>query len=179
MPTTPQVPSQSVSFVGLELFFAVDDSIHQGTLLFMSDASRAALQRSRYYLQSPVDDIESFSWVLLYSIVQNSMQIQHSSTDDLLPHTLDVSRAEARRQFDMVGPDMDMGYCLLTRTLSASGLLVKYDEANRSLRAQWAKDCNVLHAAEVYGGQVWELCSHAAAVGGLLAILRVVKGFKS
>src|ERR1700733_14682522 len=56
-------------FVQLKLFFAADNAFGQGTYLFMSDASRSALDSGARYLQSPVDDIESFSWALLYGIV--------------------------------------------------------------------------------------------------------------
>ena len=143
----------------------------------MSNASRLALKHGESYLQSPVDDIESFFWVLLYGIVRNSAQGPRSSRDDDLQRTLDDAREEALFQFNQLGPDTTMDYCPLARTLSASRLLRKYEEAIYNIRTQWARGCHALH--RVQDGQVWELCYHAAAVGGLLAVLQILIDFKN
>jgi len=145
----------------------------------MSDGSRLALQNGESYLQSPVDDIESFSWVLLYGIVQNSAQGPRSSRDDLLQRTLDKSRDAALNQFNRFGADPTMDYCLLTHTLSASRLLRKYEDATYNLRNRWVQDCHVLRTTGVQDSQVWELCYHAAAVSGLSAVIQILIDFKN
>ena len=99
----------------------------------MSRASHDALRIDDPYLHSPIDDIKSFAWVLLYGIVQNSTQGQPSPKDEWLQNDLDTARETALYQFNEVGASTDMNYHLLTHTLSAFRLLRKYDEAKYNL----------------------------------------------
>ena len=145
----------------------------------MSGESHDALRSGDPYLQSPIDDIESFAWVLLYGIVRNLTQGQLSQRDEQLQDDLNTAREMALSRFNEVGVNKNMNYHLLTRTLSASGLLTKYEQTKNNLRAQWAEDYDELHTAGVHGGWMWELCYHAAAVGGLLAVLQILIDFKN
>jgi len=141
----------------------------------MSTSSAMALRRGRSYLQSPVDDIESFFWVSLYGIVQNSTS-PRSDLDNELQDTFDQQgRDTTLRIFH--GIRTNKGYCELIRTLSASALLSAYDVANRDLRAQWEDDIEVLDNSR--DDRAWELCYHAAAIGGLLGVLQILVGFKA
>jgi len=161
----------------VEVVFAADSGFHQGTLPFMSDDSVAALKHGRSYQQSPVDDIESFLWVLLYSIVQNSTS-PHSDLDNELRDAFDTpGRAMALRMFNNVRTTK--AYCELTRTLSASGLLRAYEAAIYTLRGQWEDDLEALDDAKSCDARAWELCYHAAAIRGLLAVLQILVDFRA
>jgi len=141
----------------------------------MSTHSVMALSRGRSFLQSPVDDIESFFWVSLYGIVQNSTS-PRSDLDNELQDIFDKKgRAETLRIFHDIRAEK--GYCELIRTLSASALLRAYDAVNSELRAQWKDDIEVLD--NLCDDRAWELCCHAAAIRGLLGVLRILVDFKA
>jgi hypothetical protein len=113
----------------------------------MSDNSAVALKRGRSYLQSPVDDIESFFWVLLFSIAQNSTSPCSDLDNELRDAFDDVGRAEALRVFN--NARSMKGYCKLTHALSTSGLLRAYEQANYDLQVQWGDDVEVLGEARL------------------------------
>ena len=141
----------------------------------MSDESSTALMDGQSYRQSPVDDIESFSWVTLYSIVRNSAS-PHSDQDHKLQDAFDkLGRDTALRKSHNVRTKK--GYSELTRTLSASALLRAYEDVNYDLRGRWDNDVEAL--GDSLDGQAWELCCHAAAVSGLLAVLQILVDFKA
>ena len=134
-----------------------------------------ALKNNKSYLQSPIDDIESFFWVLLHSIVHNAAS--RLQCDDLLRGAYDTEgRAEALQIFHFVGVDTE--YSELTWSLSESGLLRKYEAAIQVLRDQWQRDRNAVHTVNPLDAHAWELCYHAAAIDGLLAVLQTLISFK-
>jgi len=135
-----------------------------------------ALKNNKSYLQSPIDDIESFFWVLLYSIVHNAAS--RLQCDDLLRGVYDTEgRAEALQIFHFVGVDTE--YSELTRSLSESGLLGVYEAANRTMQVRWQRDCNAVRTqADPPDAHAWELCYHATAIDGLLAVLQILMSFK-
>ena len=141
----------------------------------MSRHSVMALSRGRSYLQSPVDDIESFLWVSLYGIVRNST----SPRSDLDNELQDIFDKQGRDTTLPIFHDIraKKGYCELIRTLSASALLSAYDVVNHELRAQWEDDIEVLD--DSCDDRAWELCCHAAAIRGLLGVLRILVDFKA
>lgn len=164
------------NWLDLFLLLIVAFNFCQGTHPFMSVPSAEALKRGRPYLQSPVDDIESFYWVTLYSIVQNSTS-PRSELDNELQDTFNTEgRSEALQIF--ANAKSDMGYCQLTRILSASRLLKKLEGMNEALRDQWNEDRAEVVAPNMHDIRAWELCYHAGAIGGLLGILQILIDFK-
>lgn len=145
----------------------------------MSDASRNALVLvdCKSYLQSPVDDIESFSWVLLHSIVWNTHG-PHSRADHQLQCKLDSGDRHAALA-GFMGAWTNGECSQLTHVLSASRLFGKYAAAIRALHEQWEDDKETLTAAKVHDAQAWELCYHAAAVHGLLVVLQLLVDVKN
>ena len=142
----------------------------------MSTASVDALRNKESYLQSLVDDIESFFWVLLYSIVHNSGS--RLKRDNQLRGAYDTQgREKALQTFHSVGINTD--YSELTRSLSESGLLGVYEAANRTMQVRWQRDCNAVRTqADPPDAHAWELCYHATAIDGLLAVLQILMSFK-
>ena len=145
----------------------------------MSDKSADALTIGQPFVQSPVDDIESFFWVLLYSIVRNSTS-PPSHFHNRLRNTFDVaSRGTVLRRFKDIWTEEEYGK--LAYTLSDFRLLSTYDNANSALRAQWVKDCKALPVGDAMlrVTHVWELCYHAAAISGLLMVLQILVDVKA
>lgn len=54
----------------------------QGTQEFMSQALYAAMSHGWPYLQSPVDDLHSFFWVALWTVIYNIHNEEHVSEDE-------------------------------------------------------------------------------------------------
>ena len=145
----------------------------------MSNQSAVALTYGQSHLQSPVDDIESFFWVLLYSIVCNSTS-PPSHFDNRLQDDFDVwGRTLVLGAFYGIATNDNGEYGEFACTLSASGLLRAYENANHALRDQWDEDCKALNAVKSHDACAWELCYHAAAISGLLRVLRILVAFKA
>jgi len=124
----------------------------------MSVGAATALQNGKPYLQSPVDDIESFFWVLLYAIIQNS-SASYKRDWELRSAYDTEGRAVALRIFNIAFYTPE-DYCQLTCTLSASKLLDKYDTANKTLRNHWHADHTLVEAVEPpdVAGTGWLKC---------------------
>ena len=56
-------------------------------------------------------------------------------------------------------------------------IVEQYNKANRALRCLWNSDndCEVTAGGEQCDADAWLLCFHAAMVGGVLAVLRILK----
>ena len=137
-----------------------------------------ALQLGQSYLQSPVDDIESFFWVLLYSIVQNPTSPLSRLDNELRNVAFDVpNRSFVLRRFNVIRSKKKYGELICT--LSTSGLFRAYENANYALRDQWEEDLEALKDAKSNDAHAWELCYHAAAISGLLTVLQILVEFKA
>lgn len=56
----------------------------QGTLEFMSHTARVAFDTPARYLQSPLDDLESFYWVALWAALRNkSVDMEKLTSDEI------------------------------------------------------------------------------------------------
>ena len=135
----------------------------------MSRKADAALKHGNGYLQSPVDDIESFLWVMIYAIVYNSEQ--YNKVDIQLVEEYKDHRVSALGQLkrDLA---VGVGYRQLTSTLSQSDFFTRYKNKVNSLVEVWGDDCATLQE-QAEGSQTWTLRYAAAAVGGLRVILHV------
>ena len=140
----------------------------------MSREAVGALKEKAGYLQSPVDDIESFLWVMIYAIVYNSGT--GGQADRRLVEDYNENRHVALERLGRLA-SMSIEYRQLTRDLSRSGFISKYYEEVTLLVNVWKEDCVFLQAGGKEDSQTWTLCYAAAAVGGLRVILRVADEF--
>lgn len=141
----------------------------------MSRMAVEALKHNGGYLQSPVDDIELFLWVMVYAIVWNSGGGRLN--DRLLRDYYSDDRDLALLRLDPF-KSMELHYRPLTRDFSRSEFFPEYDRKVSRLAAVWRADCASLKA-ESKDSQIWTLCYAAAAVGGLHVILQVAVDFLS
>ena len=135
----------------------------------MSTASVVALEQGHPHFQSPVDDIESFFWVLLYAVVRNSAR--GSAADTALKQAFDESREKGFVRFALEGA----GYRSLTTTLT--NLITQFDLELRKMRRLWNADHNSLIFVKG-DADAWILCYQAAALEGLCRVLHLIVGFK-
>lgn len=133
----------------------------------MSRKADAALKPGNGYLQSPVDDIESFLWVMVYAIVYNSEQ--YNKVDIQLVKEYKDHRVSALGQLkqDLA---VGVGYHQLTSTLVQSEFFERYIGVVDSLIGVWQRDCASLEGEDTRAST---LCYAAATVGSLHVILRV------
>lgn len=73
------------------------DSFSQGTEFFMSSTLLSAT--SQNYVQSPVDDIESFLWVTLWAILTNNVEKAAGEMEVLAKYYEGGNRDAALREF--------------------------------------------------------------------------------
>ena len=68
--------------------------------------SRSLLGAEEEYLHSPVDDLESFFWVALWSVMFNNESGQWSSREEVVQRALlDIDKDKAIRCFLVLPPD--------------------------------------------------------------------------
>lgn len=136
----------------------------------MSRMAVDALMSGGGYLQSPVDDIESFFWVMLYATVCNNSE-EYGPDDFKLLQNYKDSRETAVERLDR-GWAKRRRHRQLTSTLSQSDFFIRYKNKVNSLVEVWGDDCATLQE-QAEDSQTWTLCYAAAAVGGLRVILHV------
>jgi len=134
----------------------------------MSRTAIDALKSGGGYLQSPVDDIESFLWVMLYATVCNNSE-EYGPDDLQLLENYKESRDSAVARLRQKSAKRYQ-HCQLTSTLSQSDFFTRYDNEVETLADVWTDDCVMMQAED---SQTWTLCYAAAAVGGLRVILHV------
>ncbi|KAG6849560.1 hypothetical protein C0991_011346 [Blastosporella zonata] len=67
-----------------------------GTPAFMSTAARIAFEGRRAYVQSPIDDMESFYWTAVWATLNNTKSLSTSEEEGDWKRWLDDSGAHAR-----------------------------------------------------------------------------------
>jgi hypothetical protein len=136
----------------------------------MSTTSVMALDAGRPYLQSPLDDIESFFWVFLYAVVRNSAP--GSDFDHTLRLAFDKGgRGEGLLQFKTATRS---AYRPLTCELNM--LVTKFESELLEMRRLWNTDYDSLSVMG-WDADAWVLCCHATALKGLCMVLHLVVGF--